>query len=125
MNISLQTSAPQEIAINPHESLSQKLEERLWVIARRTASEFGMEFTVPASANMRDFIGAGVKNMRRMGRVGDADLEEAEHHLTQLIEEMIRASKALAKKDAGRPKPVLREGALVIAKRLCPLWPFS
>lgn len=96
------------------------LESRLWASASQAVRDAGMEFTVPCSRNVRDLIRAGVAVMRRADRVGEADREQAEAHLSRLVGEMIRVTRAL-----GESPAVIRETALVNAKRLCPLWPFG
>ena len=95
-------------------------ENILWASAAHAAADAGMTFTVPCSRNVRDLIRAGVAVMRRADRVGEADREQAEASLSQLVGEMIRVTRAL-----GESPAVIRETALVNAKRLCPLWPFG
>ena len=104
--------------------LSQTTEEGLWVTARQLAAQAGFEFTVPCAAIVRDFIRAGVRNMEREGRFSESDTELANTHLSQLVEAMVLATHNLPSKDGARLAPVIREGAVVIAKRICPLWPF-
>jgi hypothetical protein len=99
------------------------IEQLLWVAAREIAGLKQAEFSVPCAANVKDFIRAGVKNMLREGRLGDADVEEAEKNLAILVAGMTSAPTG-TQKHALRGL-VLREGSLVHAKRLCPLWPFA
>ena len=99
-------------------------EGRLWALAVQTAAEAGMEFTVPCSRNLRDLIRAGVSAMRRGGRTLEADGGEAEASLGRLVGEMIRATRALGAGAVSGSKTVLREGALVDAKKLTGLWPY-
>jgi hypothetical protein len=99
------------------------IEQLLWVAAREIAGSKQAEFSVPCAANVKDFIRAGVKNMLREGRLGDADVEEAEKNLAILVAGMMNAPTG-TQKHAIRGL-VLREGSLVHAKRLCPLWPFA
>ncbi len=103
------------------------IEQRLWVCAREAAGDMQAEFSAPCAANVRDFIRAGVKNMERFGRLGEWDLEEAEKNLTTLVKGMAQAPMGVESRRHGMEKGVtlLREGSLVIAKRLCPLWPFA
>jgi hypothetical protein len=99
------------------------LEQRLWVAAREIALQEKTEFTVACAANVKDFIRAGVKNMARESRQIDADLEIAESNLTLWVKSMVETAKLNPIANNGlRP---IREGALVLAKRLCPLWPFA
>ncbi len=97
------------------------IEKRLWVAAREIAAQAGFEFTVPCAQNVKDFIRAGVRNMTRLGREQDADLEEAEANLSRWVEAMVKASTATV---GSKNTKMIREGALVAAKRLCPIWPF-
>lgn len=121
------------IMLLPTQSSAQAIEQQLWVAAREFAGQHQAEFSVPCGANVKDFIRAGVKNMLREGRVGDADLDEAEKNLQLLVEGMVRAPSGTQKRGpqkSGSPKQgfqglTLREGSLVHAKRLCPLWPFA
>lgn len=107
---------------------AQAIEQQLWVAAREFAAQHQAEFSVPCGANVKDFIRAGVKNMLREGRVGDADLDEAEKNLQILVEGMVRSPSGTQKSGTqkqGAQGLILREGSLVHAKRLCPLWPFA
>lgn len=97
------------------------LEQRLWVAAREIATQAGYEYTVPCAHNVKDFLRAGVRNMTRLGRTHEADLEEAEANLSLWVQAMIKASAATT---GSKSIKILREGSLVMAKRLCPLWPF-
>ena len=112
----------------------QNFESRLWASAAQTAQDAGMEFTGPCSRNVRDLLRAGASVMRREGRLSESDLEAADASLVRLTGEMVRLTRGLegvekrgeagGKSVPGRRVP-LREGALVGAKRLCPLWPFG
>jgi|GEM_PF-1551577 len=109
-------------SVDSNQSDSLALERQLWVAAREVALENKAEFSVPCSANIKDFIRAGVRNMEREARTQASDLEEAESNLTRLVRGMIDGTPKI---ESGVGKPtVLREGSLVLAKRLCPLWPF-
>ena len=101
------------------------LDNRLWVMAVQTASEAGLEFTVPCSHNLRDLIRAGVSTMQREGKLEEANGESAGASLETLVREMIRATLELGAKPEAGKKGQIREGALVQAKKLCPLWPFG
>ncbi len=96
----------------------QHLEDRLWASAARDARAAGLTISVPCSRNIKDLIRAGVLTMVRENRVAEADGEEADANLARLVTEMIRATKAV-------DETVVRETAVVQAKRLCPLWPFG
>jgi len=100
-------------------------ENRLWATAVQLAQESGMEFTVPCSHNVRDFIDAGVRDMKRENRASDADMEEADSSLSHLVREMIRITSELGVTSMSGGKIAIREGALVQAKKeLSRLWPF-
>jgi len=96
----------------------QHLESSLWASAARDARAAGLTISVPCSRNIRDLIRAGVLTMTRENRVAEADAEQADANLSRLTVEMIRATKAVG-------ESVVRETAVVQAKRLCPLWPFG
>lgn len=100
-----------------------EIEKRLWVCARMIAEDGQAEFSVPCAHNVKDFIRAGAKNMQREGRTSEADLEEAEINLSLLVNGMVKSPMGVEARAGG--KKLLREGSLVTAKRLCPLWPFS
>jgi hypothetical protein len=100
-----------------------EIEKRLWVCARMVAEEGNAEFSVPCAQNVKDFIRAGAKNMLRESRTTEPDLEEAEKNLTKLVSGMVKSPMGVESRSGG--VQLLREGALVVAKRLCPLWPFS
>ena len=102
----------------------KNFENRLWATVFQLAEEAGMEFTVPCSRNVRDFIEAGVRDMQREKRASDKDLEEADSSLSRLVREMIRVTRSLGANSMSGQKIAIREGALVEAKRLCPLWPY-
>lgn len=95
----------------------QDLENRLWASAVHEADQAGLSISVPCSRNIKDLIRAGLAVMVREGRTGEEDAERAEESLTRLVVEMIRATRAVGEK-------VVRETAVVQAKKLCPLWPF-
>ena len=101
------------------------LENHLWATAMQAAGAAGMEYTVPCARNLRDLITAGVRTMQREGRMSEDDGEKAEASLEQLVKEMIRATRALGSGAISGGKLKIREAALVQAKGLCPLWPFS
>jgi hypothetical protein len=100
-----------------------EIEKRLWVCARMVAEDGQAEFSVPCAHNVKDFIRAGAKNMQREARTSELDLEEAEKNLSILVNGMLKSPMGVESRSDG--KRLLREGSLVIAKRLCPLWPFS
>ena len=102
-----------------------QLENRLWASAMHSASEAGMEFTVPCSHNLRDLIRAGTGVMRREKRVSESDLELADVNLGKLVEEMTRVTRGFGKDAVSGGKIKIRETALAEAKELCPLWPFG
>lgn len=95
----------------------QDLENRLWASAVHDADQAGLTITVPCSRNIKDLIRAGIAVMAREGRAGEADAELAQENFTRLVTEMIRATRAVG-------ETVVRETAVVQAKKLCPLWPF-
>lgn len=100
------------------------METALWVTAQDLARHAGMEFTVPCAHNVRDFIRAGVLNMKRLARGSEDDWDRARESLVRLVQAMVDSTRDAGEKPpAGKPIPI-REGALVKAKRLCPLWPF-
>jgi hypothetical protein len=102
-----------------------RMEERLWITARHLARQAGMEYSVPCAAIVRDFIRAGTHNMVREKRTGDHDFEEADTNLERLVRSMIDEAKVMPNPRAAIAGPtVIREGAFVKAKTLCPLWPF-
>ncbi|HAO99163.1 MAG TPA: hypothetical protein DCQ83_03880 [Fibrobacteres bacterium] len=103
----------------------QNLENRLWVTAVQQARMVGMEYSVPCSRNVHDLIAAGINNMRRQGRVSETDLETADSNLSRLISSMISTTRDLGTGAISGEKTKIREGALVQAKELCPLWPFG
>jgi hypothetical protein len=96
----------------------QAFENRLWSSAVHEADQAGLTISVPCSRNVKDLIGAGVSTMRREQRVTELDTETAEASFALLTTEMIRASRAVG-------ETVVRETAVVQAKKLCPLWPFG
>ena len=102
----------------------KNIENRLWATAFQLAQEAGMEYTVPCAHNVRDFIEAGVRDMERIHRVSDSDLEEADSNLGKLVIEMIRLTRNLGPQSFSGEKQVIREGALVDAKKLSRLWPY-
>jgi hypothetical protein len=100
------------------------METALWVAAQEVARQSGMEFSVPCAHNVRDFIRAGTLNMKRYSRESEDDFESAKKSLILLVESMVNSTRTNGEKPlAGKPF-VVREAALVAAKRLCPLWPF-
>jgi hypothetical protein len=102
-----------------------KMEERLWISARYLAGESGMEYTVPCGTIVRDFIRAGTRNMVREKRTSEHDFEEADANLTRLIAAMVSEARDSVNTRASLPGALLiREGAFVKAKEICPLWPF-
>jgi hypothetical protein len=102
-----------------------KMEERLWITARHLAGEAGMEYTVPCATIVRDFIRAGTHNMVREKRTGDHDFEEADLNLGKLVRQMISEAKVMRNTRPALAGPgLIREGAFVKAKTICPLWPF-
>jgi hypothetical protein len=96
----------------------------LWATAMQLAQEAGMEFTVPCSHNLHDFIGAGVHTMQRQGRLSETDQEQADANMTRLALEMIRVTRGLGTTALSGSKTAIREGAVVQAKRLGGLWPY-
>lgn len=96
----------------------QSLESQLWASAVQVAQERGMTFSVPCSRNVKDLVRAGVSVMTRENRLGEDDRDVADANLRVLAEEMVRAATETG-------ETVVRETALVRAKRLCPLWPFG
>ncbi len=103
----------------------QNFENRLWATSVQLAGEAGMEFTVPCSRNVQDLLAAGVKDMLREKRVSEEDLEQADASLSRLVGEMVRVTRQLGSNALSGEKIKIREGALVQAKELCPLWPFG
>ena len=73
----------------------ENFENRLWATAVQLAAKAGMEFTVPCSRNVRDFIGAGTQAMRRDRRLTEGDLETADANLGLLVQEMVRLTQRL------------------------------
>ena len=101
------------------------VENRLWATAVQLADEAGMQFTVPCSHNVRDFIDAGVRDMKRENRWSDSDLEEADSSISRLVREMIEITSGLGITSMSGGKIAIREGALVDAKKkLSRLWPY-
>ncbi len=103
---------------------AEAIETRLWASAVNAAQAAGLEFTVPCAENVRDFIGAGILTMRREGRMSESDLETADMALGRVVGEMIRNTRTLGGQAKSGQVSVIREGALVQAKRLGGLWPF-
>jgi len=105
--------------------MTVKMEERLWITARYLAEEADMEYSVPCAVIVRDFIRAGTHNMVREKRSGEHDFEEAETNLEKLIRSVIETARSMPNPRSALPGPLLiREGAFVKAKTICPLWPF-
>jgi hypothetical protein len=105
--------------------MTLKMEERLWITAQYLAREAGMEYSVPCAAIVRDFVRAGTHNMVRERRTGEHDFEEADANLGKLVKAMVDETRRMPNPRASVPGPVLiREGAFVKAKAICPLWPF-
>lgn len=105
--------------------MTLKMEERLWITAQYLAREAGMEYSVPCAAVVRDFVRAGTHNMVREKRTGEHDFEEADANLGRLVQAMVAETRRMPNPRAAVPGPVLiREGAFVKAKTICPLWPF-
>ncbi len=100
------------------------METALWVAAQDLARQAGMEFTVPCAHNVRDFIRAGILNMRRLSRETEEDWELARTNLIRLVKRMVEVTAAVKEGASGGKGIPIREGALVVAKRLCPLWPY-
>ena len=101
------------------------MEERLWVTATYLARESGMEYSVPCATVVRDLVRAGTRNMVREQRISEHDFDEADANLSRLVAKMVEESKLTPNTRASLPGPVLiREGAFVKAKEICPLWPF-
>jgi hypothetical protein len=106
--------------------MTLKMEERLWITARYLARESGMEYSVPCATVVRDFVRAGTRNMVREKRTSEHDFEEADVNLSRLVKKMVEETLAAPNPRASLPGPVLiREGAFVKAKGICPLWPFA
>src|SRR6476660_4721606 len=102
--------------------MSQKMEERLWITANYLAREAGLEYSVPCATVVRDFVRAGTHNMVREKRTSEHDFEEADANLSRLVAQMIDAAKSMPNPRAKIPGPTLiREGAFVKAKEICPL----
>lgn len=105
--------------------MTLKMEERLWITAQYLAKEAGMEFTVPCASIVRDFVRAGTHNMVREKRTGEHDFEEADANLGRLMNAMVEAARGMTDPRASVKGPgLIREGAFVKAKEICPLWPF-
>jgi hypothetical protein len=105
--------------------MTLKMEERLWITAQYLAREAGMEYSVPCAAIVRDFVRAGTHNMVREKRTGEHDFDEADANLGRLVQAMVAEARRMPNPRASVPGPVLiREGAFVKAKEICPLWPF-
>src|SRR4051812_45910476 len=105
--------------------MPQKMEERLWITAQYLAKEAGMEFSIPCTAIVRDFIRAGTHNMVREKRTSEHDFEEADANLGRLLAGIVAETKRAPNPRSSLPGSVLiREGAFVQAKEICPLWPF-
>ncbi len=96
-------------------------ELRLFSAARFFAAEAEHAFTLPCSTIVRDLVRAGLHTMNKQNRLGASDYEEAEANLERLV--MVMVENARKNKDP-IPKPLIREGDFVAAKRLCPIWPF-
>ena len=106
-------------------NMGQNFENRLWATAVQLAGETGMEYTVPCSRNVHDLLAAGVKDMQRENRMSEEDFDQADASLSRLVSEMIRVTGQLGASALSGGKIKIREGALVQAKELCPLWPFG
>lgn len=105
--------------------MTLKMEERLWITAQYLAKEAGMDYTVPCATIVRDFVRAGTHNMVREKRTGEHDFEEADSNLSRLVNVMVEEARLLPNPREALPGPLLiREGAFVKAKAICPLWPF-
>lgn len=100
--------------------MTLKMEERLWITALHLAKEAGLEYTVPCASIVRDFVRAGTHNMVREKRTGEHDFDEADTNLAKLVKVMVEESR----KTSDPRGKVIREGAFVKAKEICPLWPF-
>lgn len=105
--------------------MTLKMEERLWITAQYLAREAGLDYTVPCASIVRDFVRAGTHNMVREKRTGEHDFEEADANLARLVRAMVEEARRMPNPRAALPGPLLiREGAFVKAKAICPLWPF-
>ena len=105
--------------------MSLKMEERLWITANYLAREAGLEYSVPCAIVVRDLVRAGTRNMVREKRTSEHDFDEADANLSRLVAQMIDAANHLPNPRAKLPGPnLIREGAFVKAKEICPLWPF-
>jgi hypothetical protein len=105
--------------------MSLKMEERLWITANYLAREAGLEYSVPCAIVVRDLVRAGTRNMVREKRTSEHDFDEADANLSRLVAGMIDAANHLPNPRAKLPGPnLIREGAFVKAKEICPLWPF-
>lgn len=105
--------------------MTLKMEERLWITANYLAREAGLEYSVPCATVVRDLVRAGTRNMIREKRTSEHDFDEADANLSRLVNEMIGEAKRMPNPRAKLPGPTLiREGAFVKAKEICPLWPF-
>jgi len=101
------------------------MEERLWITANYLAREAGLEYSVPCAIVVRDLVRAGTRNMVREKRTSEHDFDEADANLSRLVAQMIDAANHLPNPRAKLPGPnLIREGAFVKAKEICPLWPF-
>lgn len=101
------------------------MEERLWISAQYLAKKSGMDYTVPCAGIVRDFVRAGTHNMVREKRTGELDFEEADANLSRLVEAMVAESRTISDpRSSVQSMGIIREGAFVKAKTLCPLWPF-
>lgn len=105
--------------------MTLKMEERLWISVQYLAKEAGMDFTVPCASIVRDFVRAGTHNMVREKRTGEHDFEEADANLGRLMKAMVEAARRMPDPRAAvKGIGLIREGAFVKAKEICPLWPF-
>lgn len=105
--------------------MTLKMEERLWITAQYLAKEAGMDFTVPCASIVRDFVRAGTHNMVREKRTGEHDFDEADANLGRLMKVMVEAAHKMTEPRAPvKGIGLIREGAFVKAKEICPLWPF-
>lgn len=102
-----------------------KMEERLWITAKYLAGQAGMDYSVPCAIVVRDLVRAGTRNMVREKRTSEHDFEEADANLSRLVTRMIQTAGGMTNPRAKIAGPLLiREGAFVKAKEICPLWPF-
>ncbi len=110
------------------------MEQKLYSSARFFAAEADHSFTSPCATLVRDLIRAGLNNMRDARRLASLDYDEAEANLSRLVSAMVESARKTAAikgpsaplfhDHAQLPKPSIREGDFVSAKRLCPIWPF-